>query len=67
MPLTYKVELKNMIIFTLHLKVLTNQIGSFVMNGYSKIDDNTFPNMMALLSGYKVRQNKKSQPMVEFR
>jgi hypothetical protein len=34
--------------------VLSERLGGWTMRGYSKVDDNTFPNIMAMLSGYKV-------------
>lgn len=48
---------------------LTNEIGGWEMRGYSKIDDNTYPNILAVLTGQKVtvRQSElEGNPQTEF-
>uniref|UniRef100_A0A914YB69 Uncharacterized protein n=1 Tax=Panagrolaimus superbus TaxID=310955 RepID=A0A914YB69_9BILA len=50
-------------------KYLTQEIGGWDMRGYVKIDDNTFPNMVAVLTGHKATVQKsefKLKPQFEF-
>ena len=41
-------------------KYLLNRLKAIEMNGYNKIADNTFPNLMAVLSGLTVEQMKST-------
>uniref|UniRef100_A0A183TVX8 DUF229 domain-containing protein n=1 Tax=Toxocara canis TaxID=6265 RepID=A0A183TVX8_TOXCA len=43
----------------LSYRYLTEEIGGWDFRGYSKIDDNTFPNMLAVLTGHKVAVDYK--------
>lgn len=48
---------------TPRFRYLMNEIGGWEMRGYSKIDDNTFPNIVALLSGHKVTVKTSELPL----
>uniref|UniRef100_A0A914ELU3 Uncharacterized protein n=1 Tax=Acrobeloides nanus TaxID=290746 RepID=A0A914ELU3_9BILA len=44
-------------------RYLMDELGGWEMRGYAKIDDNTFPNILALLTGYKVNVKTSELPL----
>ena len=44
-------------------KALTTVLGGWDLRGYTKIDDSTFPNVMAMLTGYRVTVQDSELPV----